>query len=130
MEIDQSYYMTNSHNIKAILDAGGIPMMLPYAKEKFVINQIAEEIDGLYATGGYDIDPSLFSEEPHPMLGNVIPDRDYFEIALIKQLLLLDKPILGVCRGSQTLNIAAGGDMYQDIYTQMDSELLQHEQKA
>ncbi len=130
MEIDQSVYTVNNRNIKAILRAGGMPVILPYYLEEEDVQQIASQIDGLYATGGYDIDPTLFGEEPHPDLGTIIPARDHSEIKLMKKLLEWKKPILGVCRGSQTLNIAAGGDMYQDIYAQTDQALLQHTQKA
>ncbi|MDD4495718.1 MAG: gamma-glutamyl-gamma-aminobutyrate hydrolase family protein, partial [Eubacteriales bacterium] len=89
-----------------------------------------QKIDGLYATGGHDIDPTLFGEEPHPGLGTVIPARDQSEIKLIKKMMEMKKPILGVCRGGQILNIASGGDMYQDINSQIDKQLLQHRQKA
>ncbi|WP_085993319.1 gamma-glutamyl-gamma-aminobutyrate hydrolase family protein [Oceanobacillus senegalensis] len=130
MEIDQTQYTTNQRNVRAIIRAGGLPMMLPYVLDDMDLAQIAQQIDGLYATGGDDIDPTLFGEEPHPKLGPIIPKRDQFEIELMKKMLDMDKPILGVCRGSQTLNIAAGGDMYQDIYAQMESELLQHSQRA
>jgi len=130
MEIDQTVYTVNNRNIKAILKAGGMPIILPYFLEEEDVEQIADQIDGLYATGGYDIDPTLFGEEPHPGLGTIIPARDQSEIKLMKKLMELKKPILGVCRGSQTLNIASGGDMYQDIYAQADQTLLQHKQKA
>jgi putative glutamine amidotransferase len=130
METDETQYMVNQDNIMGIIRAGGIPVMLPYLLLDEDVAQIANQLDGLYATGGYDIDPTLFGEEPHPNLGTIIPARDTFEIALMKQLLVMDKPILGVCRGCQILNIAAGGDMYQDIYAQMDCDLLQHSQKA
>ncbi|MBY7142652.1 gamma-glutamyl-gamma-aminobutyrate hydrolase family protein [Virgibacillus sp. NKC19-3] len=130
MEIDQSHYAVTNRNVKAISRAGGMPVMLPYFLEEEDVDQMANQIDGLYATGGYDIDPTLFKEEPHPNLGTIIPARDQSEIALMNKFLEMDKPILGVCRGAQTLNIAAGGDMYQDIYTQINQVLLQHSQKA
>lgn len=130
METDESYYMVDNNNIKAIAQAGGLPVILPYLPVETDIEQIANMIDGLYATGGYDIDPTLFREEPHPNLGTIIPARDAFEITLMKRLLAMGKPILGVCRGCQILNIAVGGDMYQDIYAQIDRTLLQHSQKA
>ncbi|UJL47229.1 gamma-glutamyl-gamma-aminobutyrate hydrolase family protein [Virgibacillus sp. NKC19-16] len=130
MEIDQSHYAVTNRNVKAIMRAGGMPVMLPYFIEEEDVDQIANQIDGLYATGGYDIDPTLFEEEPHPNLGTIIPARDQSEIAVMNKLLERGKPILGVCRGAQTLNIAAGGDMYQDIYGQINRELLQHSQKA
>ncbi|MBP1970439.1 putative glutamine amidotransferase [Virgibacillus natechei] len=130
MEVDQSHYAVANRNVEAILRAGGMPVMLPYFLEEGDVDQIANQIDGLYATGGYDIDPTLFGEEPHPNLGTIIPARDQSEIILMTKLIEMGKPILGVCRGAQTLNIAAGGDMYQDIYAQINQELLQHSQKA
>ncbi|HSI65793.1 MAG TPA: gamma-glutamyl-gamma-aminobutyrate hydrolase family protein [Planococcus sp. (in: firmicutes)] len=130
MELGAKSYAIGEANIQAISNAGGLPIMLPYLREEADIEQLAQRMDGLYASGGYDIDPTLFGEEPHPNLGVIIPERDQFELALIKRMLELDKPILAVCRGAQILNIAAGGDMYQDIYTQKKGDLLQHQQLA
>lgn len=130
MEIEETYYKIDNNNVKAISQSGGLPVMLPYLLTEVDIDQIADKIDGLYLTGGYDIDPTLFGEEPHPNLGTIIPSRDSFEISLIKRMLELQKPVLAVCRGCQILNIAVGGNMYQDIYAQLDCDLLQHNQKA
>lgn len=130
MDINEQGYTVDSDNINGITRAGGTPIMLPNLKQEEKINQIAETIDGLYATGGGDIDPTLFGEEPHPNLGIIIPSRDVFEILLIKKMLEMGKPVLAICRGCQILNIAVGGDMYQDIYAQINRELLQHSQKA
>lgn len=130
MEVDESYYMMSKANVNAILQAGGQPLILPYLPAEDDVKQIAARLDGLYCPGGYDIDPTLFHEEPHPGLGTIIPARDRFELQLVKEMLALDKPILGVCRGIQIINIAFGGDMYQDIYGQSSSQLLQHQQKA
>ncbi|MFZ3577004.1 gamma-glutamyl-gamma-aminobutyrate hydrolase family protein [Virgibacillus sp. DJP39] len=130
MELNVDKYMVNADDINAITYAGGTPFMLPNLRDEEMITQFANTIDGLYATGGYDIDPTLFGEEPHPNLGTIIPARDAFEILLIKKMLEMGKPILAVCRGCQVLNIAGGGDMYQDIYSQIDRDLLQHQQKA
>ncbi|MGJ9458407.1 gamma-glutamyl-gamma-aminobutyrate hydrolase family protein [Oceanobacillus sp. CF4.6] len=130
METDKAYYSVANRNVKAILAAGGIPIIVPYLIDDHEVNQMTDRIDGLYVTGGYDIDPVIFGEEPHPKLGTIIPERDMAELSLVSSMLEKRKPILGVCRGSQILNIAAGGDMYQDIYSQMDNELLQHSQKA
>src|SRR5690606_16903816 len=94
------------------------------------VDQLVGMIDGLVVTGGGDIDPTLFGEEPHPNLGMISPGRDSFELAFIRKVVEEDKPLLAICRGIQILNIALGGDMYQDIYTQMNSELIQHSQKA
>lgn len=129
-EIEQTYYKTTTDNMWAIEQAGGMPVMASYLSSDQDIEQLAKRLDGLYLTGGYDIDPTYFGEEPHRKLGTIIPARDKFEIILAKKMHALNKPILAVCRGTQIVNIAFGGDMYQDIYSQIDRELLQHSQKA
>lgn len=129
-ELGRDEYAIEVVDTEAILQAGGLPIMLPHFLDEKDIDQIANRIDGLFAAGGYDIDPTLFGEEPHPNLGVIIPSRDAFELALIRKVLELGKPILAVCRGAQILNIAVGGDMYQDINTQMEGQLLQHKQQA
>ncbi|WP_394121520.1 gamma-glutamyl-gamma-aminobutyrate hydrolase family protein [Planococcus donghaensis] len=130
LELGRDEYGIELADTEAIVAAGGLPVMLPHLMEEADIDEIAEHIDGLFLAGGYDIDPTLFDEEPHPNLGVIIPSRDAFELALAKKVLALKKPILGVCRGAQILNIAVGGDMYQDITTQVKADLLQHQQKA
>lgn len=116
-------------NIHAISKFGGLPIVLPNYEETEA-DLIVEMIDGLLLTGGGDIDPILFGEEPHQKLGSITPERDAFEVAIVKEMLLRNKPILGICRGAQILNIAIGGDMFQDIYTQTEENLLQHQQQA
>ena len=115
--------------IQAITNFGGVPLIIPNIQGD-AIDSIVELLDGLLLTGGGDIDPTLFNEEPHQNLGSIIPERDAFEIAIIKKMMALNKPILGICRGMQILNITIGGDMYQDIYTQSQNNLLQHTQQA
>lgn len=113
----------------AILRAGGIPLLIPYTTEDEALIAISRKLDGLLLSGGGDIDPTLFDEEPLPGLGRIDPDRDEMEIALIEQFLSQDKPILGICRGCQILNVALGGGMYQDLPSQKPN-LLQHAQNA
>ncbi len=125
----ESKYVLNEQYAKAVIRAGGLPIILPCGIEADVI-RIARELDGVLLTGGGDIDPMLFGEEPHPRLGEISPARDSLELALIHEMLAVDKPILGICRGLQILNIALGGNMYQDIYAQSDKTLLQHSQKS
>lgn len=129
-EIDQEYLKTAADNVKAIEEAGGMPVILSFLQSEIDQDELAARLDGLYLTGGFDIDPTLFNEEPHPNLGTIIPARDKFEISMVHKMRRLNKPILGVCRGCQIMNIAVGGDMYQDIYSQIDYQLLQHSQKA
>lgn len=115
--------------IQAITKFGGVPIILPNLEEN-AIDSIIEILDGLLLSGGGDIDPTLFNEEPHQHLGKITPERDEFEIAIIQKMMRLNKPIFGICRGMQILNIAIGGDMYQDIYMQTQNKLLQHTQLA
>lgn len=127
---EKGIYFINEDNVTAIEKAGGTPLLIPYMSNKQKIKKIIKIVDGIYLTGGDDIDPTLFGEEPHPHLGVITRGRDDFEIILIKKFIKLNKPILAVCRGSQILNIALGGTMYQDIYEQINTNLLQHSQKA
>lgn len=127
--LDNGKMTVDRTNSDAIFRAGGVPLVLPYTVDENEIEQLVDRIDGLLLTGGGDIDPTLFGEEPLPGLGSICPERDTLEMALIRRMLDNDKPIFGICRGCQILNIAAGGDMYQDLYTQRDA-LLQHSQKA
>ncbi|MBB4824517.1 putative glutamine amidotransferase [Sporosarcina luteola] len=115
--------------VHAILQAGGTPLLIPTGVEKD-IKRIVEALDGLLLSGGDDVAPYLFDEEPHPELGKVTPERDVTEVALARQFLNANKPILGICRGMQLLNIVCGGSVYQDITAQYDGPLLQHRQKA
>jgi putative glutamine amidotransferase len=127
--LENGKMIVDRSNSDSIFRAGGIPLVLPYTMDEKEIEHLAERMDGLLLTGGGDIDPTLFGEEPLPGLGSICPERDALETALIRHMLDADKPIFGICRGCQILNIAAGGDMYQDLYTQRDN-LLQHSQKA
>lgn len=127
---EKDLYFFNKDHIKVIEEAGGTPIIIPYFTSTNRVHEILHILDGLYLTGGYDIDPTLFGEEPHPNLGVITRVRDDFEIVIIQKVLALDKPVLAVCRGSQILNVALGGTMYQDIYSQKNTPLLQHQQKA
>lgn len=77
-----------------------------------------EGADGLVLSGGFDIDPRLFGEEPVPGLGRLEPDRDVWEVALVRAALRRDLPLLAICRGMQLLNVAVGGTVYQDLASQ------------
>ena len=81
-------------------------------------------------TGGVDVHPHFYQEEPHPKLGEIMLERDQFEIALSHQALNKGIPILAICRGIQILNVALGGTLYQDIYSQCEENVLLHSQQA
>lgn len=113
----------------SILEAGGIPFLIPYLDDMETMQQIATHCDGLLLTGGGDIDPNYYHEEPIPEQGEVVPARDVTELQLVKAFRNQNKPIFGICRGHQLLNVALGGTLYQDILAQGAAK-LQHVQVA
>ncbi len=102
---------------EAVLRCGGLPFILP-CTEKPDIPAYLSMIDGLMLTGGQDPDPYLFDEEPHPKISSVNPQRDSIEMPLCIEAAKSNLPVLGICRGMQIMNIAMGGDIYQDISSQ------------
>ncbi len=127
--IEGNSYRLPKYYGEAIIDCGGVSVLLVKTLDEDKVRKQVESIDGLILAGGDDIDPAFFGEGPHQKLGSIEPGRDEYEMLLIKFALEMNKPILGICRGSQILNIAEGGTMYQDIYSQMD-DVYQHTQNA
>lgn len=107
---------------ESILDAGGIPMVLPLTEEEKDIEQILKVCDGFVFTGGHDIDPELYGEEKLDCVGPC-KERDDFEMRLLPKAIESGKPVLAICRGMQLLNVALGGSLYQDIPTQLPSQV-------
>ena len=105
---------------KSVIEAGGLPMLLPITLNDDVINQMIGAIDGLLLTGGPDLDPLLYGEAPHRNLGFVYYDRDAFDMRLVKAAVNANIPILGICRGCQVINVAFGGTLYQDLPSQCE----------
>ncbi|MEW6244629.1 MAG: gamma-glutamyl-gamma-aminobutyrate hydrolase family protein [Bacillota bacterium] len=103
--------------LKAVHCAGGIPVVLsPWPPDGL---EVLRRIDGLLLTGGHDVDPAVFGEEPEEGLGEITPERDVMEMSLTRAALEMDMPVLAICRGIQVLNVAAGGTLYQDIKSQV-----------
>jgi putative glutamine amidotransferase len=85
--------------------------------------KVLDEIDGVLLTGGGDVDPVLYGEDRDPTVEDAEPGRDEFEIDLVRRAMSADVPVLGICRGSQVLNVAAGGSLVQDIPSAVRSDL-------
>lgn len=118
-------YVSDAY-IQSILYAGGVPILLPIITDQAaIVDQIAA-VDGLLLSGGGDIQPQLFAEEPVPELGAVLPERDTHELALVKLAFAADKPLLGICRGCQVLNVALGGSIHQHL----SGVKVQHDQQS
>ncbi|PIC85254.1 gamma-glutamyl-gamma-aminobutyrate hydrolase [Sporosarcina sp. P20a] len=126
-DIDQNGdTLVQTRYIRAVRQAGGVPVILPVGLE--AIEEVCDRLDGVLLIGGEDVDPYLYGEEPHRLLGKVLPERDESELALIKTMADQDKPVFGICRGYQLINVAFGGTIYQDMYAQLSEDLLQHYQ--
>ncbi len=115
--------------VDAVEAAGGIPLIVPLVHNSGTAHDILRILDGLLLSGGGDIDPGLYGQEPHRFLKVVDVRKDRLETALLQQALRQDMPVLGICRGMQVLNVAAGGTLIQDIPSSAPSR-IQHSQHA
>jgi putative glutamine amidotransferase len=100
--------------VRAIEAAGALPVVLPPLAAADV-PEIAARLDGLVLSGGPDLAPAAYDAQPHAELGATEPDLDLFEYGVAREALRLELPILGVCRGAQTLNVARGGTLHQHL---------------
>lgn len=99
----------------AILEAGGLPVILPTVSDDGIIDELLEQIDGLLLSGGGDVDPAYYGEEKAPECGEPNARRDDFELRITKKAKDLRMPIFGICRGVQVLSVVYGGKLIQDI---------------
>ena len=102
--------------VRAVGEAGGTPQLVPLLGEASdVLRRIYDALDGILLPGGADIDPSAYGAERSRMCGAADPDRDLTELTLTRWAIGERKPVLGICRGMQLINVAAGGTLHQDI---------------
>jgi putative glutamine amidotransferase len=114
--VSQSY-------LRALEMAGGAPMPIPITGQEDTLRALYARLDGLLLAGGVDIDPSHYDEPPHAALGEVDAQRDWVELTLTCWALADGLPVFGICRGIQTLNVVAGGSLWQDIAAQVPGAL-------
>ena len=130
-DYENNFLRIGENYMKAIKCAGGIPVLLHLDINDNEGEQITDHFDGFLFPGGPDIDPFLFGEETIPEGGVVLPERDYMEKLIFQSAYKKEKPILGICRGIQVINIFLGGTIYQDIESQYISNIsLGHYQKS
>ena len=115
----------NKDYVDAVIRAGGVPLIIPFSVDKEVIISQAQLIDGLILSGGHDINPYNYGQEPSQKIGEFFPERDIYEMILLEESKKRDIPILGICRGFQLINIAAGGTLYQDL-SLIPGNILKH----
>ncbi|MGL4608003.1 MAG: gamma-glutamyl-gamma-aminobutyrate hydrolase family protein [Eubacteriaceae bacterium] len=118
----KSYWMYPGY-LQGVIAGGGIPVVLSVLDNPNDIKIIASQFDGFLLTGGQDIDPKYYGEQPLTTCNEIYPPRDFMEKMLVLEVIKMNKPILGVCRGLQLLNVVLGGTLYQDIEAQMERKI-------
>jgi putative glutamine amidotransferase len=109
---DQQAALLPQSYVDAVARAGGVPVLLPPAAGRAA--EAIAAVDALVLAGGADVDPKHYGEEPHPLTVSR-PDRDDWELGLLKAALARRRPVLAVCRGMQLLNVACGGTLHQHL---------------
>jgi gamma-glutamyl-gamma-aminobutyrate hydrolase PuuD len=121
---DEEAALIPASYVRAIEAAGGRPLLVPPSTD--AIGETLDRLDGMLFSGGSDLDPELYGQETHAETNGIVPERDRAEVALLKAALERDMPVLAVCRGSQVLNIALGGDLVQHLPEVVGDEKHKH----
>ena len=109
--------LNQSYNT-AVMAAGGVPLLIPHLEDADSLRQVYDLLDGLLLPGGVDIHPRFYGEEPHARLDPTDEGVDRIETTLLRWALADDKPVFGICRGEQVLNVVMGGSLWQDLPSQ------------
>lgn len=128
-DLEQQRVWMRPNYLEAVSAAGGIPLVLPLTDDLSDTAALARLCDGFLFTGGPDVHPMLYHEETMRYCGAIDEKRDAFEIQLLHEANRLDKPVFGICRGIQLINVALGGSLYQDIAEQAGSMPIAHSQE-
>jgi putative glutamine amidotransferase len=101
--------------IQAVASAGGAPLVIPLGLPEDTLAAIAQRLDGVLFSGGGDVHPDRYGGAMHPKVDQVDPDRDRVELFIFQEILRSQMPFLGICRGYQVINVALGGNLYEDV---------------
>lgn len=112
--------------MNVIEECGGVPIILPLTTDINILEKSYSMCDGILLTGGHDVNPNLYNEEIIKECGTTNDTRDFMEKYLFEKAVEDDKPVLGICRGIQLMNVLLGGTLYQDLPTQKKEEVDHH----
>jgi putative glutamine amidotransferase len=121
---EQDAALVPAQYVDAVQNAGGRALLVPPSGEG--IEETIDALDGLIFSGGSDLDPDTYGHDAHPETAGVVPERDNAELALLTAALEQDLPVLAICRGSQVLNVALGGDLVQHLPEVVGDEKHRH----
>lgn len=123
-------YFLRARYIRAIEEVGGVPLVLPLVAAAADRRRLLDSVDGILLTGsGPDLPPCLYGEKQRYKFSLVSERRADFELEMVRQARRRDLPLLGICGGMQTVNVACGGSLFQDIPAQLP-RAMDHRQKT
>lgn len=110
--------------VRTLASVGAVPILLPLLLgDEETLRRIYDQLDGVFLTGGVDVDPACYDEPRHERSDRADPARDWTELTLVHWAIADHKPLLGVCRGVQLINVALGGSLYQHVPEQLASPI-------
>ncbi len=121
--VEKGYHRVSSNYANSVFAAGGIPINIPIIYDEKDYDNYLDILDGIIFTGGLDVSPLTYDENPLKEINLISSIRDKYEMGLFKKAYERKLPILGICRGSQIANIILGGNLYQDINVQVPGSL-------
>ena len=127
-DAEENRFAVLARYINAVEKSGGVPVILPLSQRDDSIEEYAEICDGVIFPGGCDVHPHTYNAAVHEKCGEITPLRDVTEMKLAKLIYDMDKPLFGVCRGIQSIAVAFGATLYQDIPQEYSKEIV-HQQK-
>ncbi len=122
---NMSYFVKHDY-VSSVCMAGGVPVLWT-REQRECIPQLLEQVDGVLIPGGPDVSPLCYGENPITEVTYSVEEQDLFELEVVKACVEVGKPLFGICRGAQVINVALGGTLYQDIYKQAGASLC-HQQ--
>ncbi len=117
------YHRSYARNAWAIADAGGLPVYIPTGLDESVLRDLYERVDAVLLPGGPDVDPAYYGADRHPETREIDDARDSTELTLARWTYADDRPLFGICRGHQVMNVAFGGTLIQDIPSEVETDL-------